>query len=177
MNSPSPARELATSRLLGIPLARGHGEELHQLLYSDPEVMATLGGGTRTLEQVQAGIETFLAHRAEHGFSVWVFRSRDSGPLVGLGGMMFYDIAEGRVPGLIYHIARDSWGQGYATEIAREVIRFGFENLGLEAIYSWTLPTNLPSQRVMEKCGMRRFREGTFKNLPHVFYRTSRVGT
>jgi len=35
---------------------------------------------------------------------------------------------------------------------------------------SWTLPTNLASRRVMEKCGLRHQRDGIFAGLPHVFY-------
>ena len=46
------------------------------------------------------------------------------------------------------------WNQGLATEGSREVIRFAFESLGLDALVSFTAPQNTASRRVMEKLGM-----------------------
>lgn len=46
-------------------------------------------------------------------------------------------------------------GQGYATEAARRVIRFGFEQSGLNRIYAYCFTTNRGSARVLEHCGMQ----------------------
>lgn len=46
------------------------------------------------------------------------------------------------------------WGQGYATEAVRTILRFGFEQLGLHRIEARYMKDNLASRRVMEKCGM-----------------------
>lgn len=162
---------LVTERLKGEPAAMEHAAVLHERLYSDARVMATLGGGTRTVEQVQAGIARYMAHAREHGFGAWVFSTIEEKHVIGLGGLMYFEIDEGRVPGLVYHVAADSWGRGFATEIAKFLLNFAFGSAGLDAVYSWTLPENRASQRVMEKCGMERFREGTYAGLPHVFYR------
>lgn len=58
-----------------------------------------------------------------------------------------------------YSLAEEFWGQGLMTEAAREVIRFGFEEMGLEVIAICTSPTNERSARVIEKCGFHY--EGT----------------
>jgi [ribosomal protein S5]-alanine N-acetyltransferase len=60
--------------------------------------------------------------------------------------------------------------QGYATEAARELIRFGFEDLKLSVIYATCDTRNLPSFTVMEKLGMRRvgFLKGTKEVKGHV---------
>ena len=72
------------------------------------------------------------------------------------------------------------WNRGLATEGARAVLRYGFEELGLHEIVSFTVPANLPSRRVMEKLGMRHDPAGDFDHprLPeghplrrHVLYR------
>lgn len=55
-----------------------------------------------------------------------------------------------------YALRRDCWGQGYATETARALLRFGFEQLGLRRISAECHPDNTGSWRVMEKAGMRR---------------------
>lgn len=48
------------------------------------------------------------------------------------------------------------WGQGFATEAARAVVRHGFETLGLNRIYAHHMTRNLSSGRVLERIGMRR---------------------
>jgi RimJ/RimL family protein N-acetyltransferase len=47
-------------------------------------------------------------------------------------------------------------GRGYATEAARRMIRFGFEDLGMLRIYAECDPKNRASLRLMERLGMRR---------------------
>ena len=54
---------------------------------------------------------------------------------------------------------RDAWGQGYATEAARACLDYGFSQLGMQKIYSWTALSNTPSERVMQKIGMERVGE------------------
>lgn len=53
-----------------------------------------------------------------------------------------------------YWVARSQWGQGYATEAARRLIRFGFEELKLNRIYATYFTHNPASARVMQKAGM-----------------------
>ena len=50
-----------------------------------------------------------------------------------------------------WRLAREHWGRGYAPEAGRAALRFGFEQLGLDEIVSFTVPANLKSRRVMEK--------------------------
>ncbi|HIC80883.1 MAG TPA: N-acetyltransferase, partial [Kiloniellaceae bacterium] len=82
-----------------------------------------------------------------------------------------------------WRLAREYWGKGYATEGARACLRFGFEELGLKEIVSFTATTNLPSQRVMQRLGMTHDPVGDFDHpaLPkghrlerHVLYRLRR---
>ena len=57
---------------------------------------------------------------------------------------------------------RAHWGNGYATEAAREALRFGFEEVGLDEIVSFTVPQNVRSRRVMERIGLMRDAAGDF---------------
>jgi len=61
-----------------------------------------------------------------------------------------------------WRLRRDAWGRGYATEAAREVLRHGFETLGLSEIVSFTAVPNEPSRAVMRRLGMRHDRDGDF---------------
>ncbi len=75
-----------------------------------------------------------------------------------------------------YWIGKRYWGQGYATEAARAIIRYGFESLGLNRIYATHFAENPASGRVMQKAGMQyeglmraaTFKDGRFQD--HVLY-------
>jgi ribosomal-protein-alanine N-acetyltransferase len=60
-----------------------------------------------------------------------------------------HDFAE-----LGYWVGVPYWNKGYCTEAAREMLRFGFEKLGLNRIHARHVPENPSSGRVMEKIGM-----------------------
>ena len=59
-------------------------------------------------------------------------------------------------------LAEAFWGRGYATEAARAVLDFAFEELGLARIYSQTSDSNHPSTRMMQRLG--------FTHLPQLGY-------
>jgi RimJ/RimL family protein N-acetyltransferase len=54
-----------------------------------------------------------------------------------------------------YWLGVQYWGQGYATEAARAILRYGFENLGLHRIYASHFKHNPASGRILVKLGMR----------------------
>src|SRR2546423_1005022 len=60
-----------------------------------------------------------------------------------------------------YWVGFPYWNQGYATEAARRIVRWGFEELELNRIYARHLVRNPASARVMQKAGLKY--EGTFK--------------
>lgn len=60
-----------------------------------------------------------------------------------------------------YSLARKCWGMGMMTEAAREVIRYGFEELGLEIISIAIYPKNERSRSVARKLGFKL--EGTLR--------------
>lgn len=82
-----------------------------------------------------------------------------------------------------WRLARPFWGRGYATEGARLALDYGFNDIGLDEIVSFTATGNLRSRRVMERIGMTRDINGDFDHprVPegnalrrHVLYRLRR---
>ncbi len=57
---------------------------------------------------------------------------------------------------IAYLLNRHYWGQGLATELARALVRFGFETVHAHRIFATARPANLASWRVLEKVGMQR---------------------
>jgi RimJ/RimL family protein N-acetyltransferase len=54
-----------------------------------------------------------------------------------------------------YWLGAPYWGQGYATEAAHEMLRYGFKDLGLHRIFASHFKANLASGRILKKLGMR----------------------
>jgi [ribosomal protein S5]-alanine N-acetyltransferase len=75
------------------------------------------------------------------------------GVLIGAIGLgLEFDHARAQ---LGYWVGRPYWAQGYATEAAREVLRYAFDELGLARVYAFHFSTNPASGRVLEKIGMK----------------------
>jgi len=76
---------------------------------------------------------------------------------------------------LAYWIGRPFWGQGYATEAARKVVKFGFDGLNLNRIFAAAMKNNPASYRVMHKIGMQPednspkqiLKSGIYEDLVH----------
>jgi RimJ/RimL family protein N-acetyltransferase len=66
-----------------------------------------------------------------------------------------------RIAEIGYWIGVPYWGRGYASEAAAELIRHGFEDLGLERIYAGYYSRNGASGKVLQKLGM--VYEGTLR--------------
>jgi RimJ/RimL family protein N-acetyltransferase len=52
-----------------------------------------------------------------------------------------------------YGLAADLWGKGLASEVVREVLRYGFEECGLHRIQAFVFSPNDASKRVLQKAG------------------------
>lgn len=57
-----------------------------------------------------------------------------------------------------YMLRSEEWGKGFATEIARRLIRFGFEELNLPEVFATIDEENYNSIKVVEKAGMNFLR-------------------
>lgn len=169
---PNPIATLTTARLLAEAITPGHFHDLHRL-NSDPEVVKTLAsiGKPLTEAATREQIEQNVDHWRQHGFGYWIFRRKVDGQFIGRGGLKTHKIDGIDVIGLAYAVMPDYWNQGFATEMAQASLEVGFGHLGLTEIWSWALPDNLASQRVMEKLGFRYERDFEFAGLLHGFYR------
>ncbi len=163
---------LVTVRLRGERLDEVHRPFMRRM-FQDEQVCVTLGG-TLSDEMVDRALRWNLDLWDRDGFGIWVFFSRDSGEFVGRAGLRKVEL-QGRLEvELAYALMPEFWNQGLATEMSREILRAGFENLRLSSVLCYTLTTNAPSQNVMQKLGFTFERKGRHADLPHVFYRMTR---
>jgi len=126
-------------------------------LDSDPDVMRFINGGRPTSrEQVEHEIlPRYVRSNQVSGFGTWAAVEKSSGEFVGWFG--FRPPADGSTddPELGYRLRKSAWGQGYATEGSRALIRKGFTEHGVQRVFAHTMTVNLASRRVMEKAGLR----------------------
>jgi RimJ/RimL family protein N-acetyltransferase len=178
----SRSPELRTPRLLLRPW-RDADLEPFAALNADPDVTAFLPGplaraeSDALAERIQAGI-------AERGWGFWAVEVPGAHPFIGFVGLSVPDPSLPFPPAVEigWRLARAHWARGYATEAAREALRFGFEVLELAEIVAFTAVANRRSRAVMERIGMRDSGEGfDHPRLPeghplrrHVLYRMGR---
>ena len=95
-------------------------------------------------------------HFEEHDFGLWAVEIGVSGEFVGFTGLSTPNFEASFMPAVEvgWRFGKDHWGHGYATEAARAVLGFGFEQAGLDEIVSFTASANVRSTRVMDRIGM-----------------------
>jgi RimJ/RimL family protein N-acetyltransferase len=124
-------------------------------------------------------------HVDEHGFGFWAVEVPGVTSFAGFAGLAHSRFDSHFTPcvEIGWRLAQTYWNQGYATEAARAALKFGFIELGLPEIVSFTVPANRASRRVMEKLDMERDPDDDFEHplLPdshrlrrHVLYRMTR---
>jgi RimJ/RimL family protein N-acetyltransferase len=139
---------LETERLLLRPTRPEDAEELHHAVDADPVAMRWIPSSpSGTVEASRRRVARMMEHQAAHGFSLWAVVERASGRIIGDCGLL---LVEWRGPEVevAYRLGRAFWGRGYATEAARESVRFGLDKLGLDRIIALADPAHTASRRV-----------------------------
>jgi RimJ/RimL family protein N-acetyltransferase len=139
-------------------------------VFSDPEMMKTLGG-PRPPQAAKAFIGRQRLHWREHSFGIWFFRDMETGSFAGWGGIRRAELDGEDVVELLYSLTPEHWGRGCATEIGKLATQLGFENLGLTEIVGFVLPENTRSEGVMMRCGFSYEKNIERAGAPHGLYR------
>lgn len=93
---------------------------------------------------------------------VWAIVEKSSSKLIGTVGLSEDSRRQFKNCRMLgYTIGEPWWNMGYCTEASKRVIRYGFEECGLELITINHFPFNEKSKRVIEKCGF--VYEGTLR--------------
>ena len=123
-----------------------------------------------TRQEVADWIERNRRRYRENGHSLWAMILKSSGELIGDCGLPVQNVEGQNEIEIGYHVRRDLWKQGFATEAARACRDYGFAELKAQRLISLIRPENIPSRRVAEKNGMAIWKEILWANLPHHVY-------
>lgn len=125
-------------------------------LNRDPEVVRHLQG-PMSRQRSDAMVDRVHHCWRQRGYGLWALELRGTGQFLGYTGLWPADfLPSGPGVEVGWRLARSAWGHGYAAEAAREALRFGFEEVGLPEVVSFTAAGNSASLRVMQKIGLRR---------------------
>ena len=149
-------RTLITERLRFAPITIADSDRL-ALLHADARVMSLLKHGVLSRQQSDATVAAYEAEWSTLGFGSWTVTERSSDKLVGLGGLR---VDHGGVA-LRLAFAPEAQGKGYGPEFGRAALAFAFDVAGLDRVVAITRLDNIPSQRALEKFGMRQERQWT----------------
>ena len=105
-------------------------------------------------EQARQWIAETADRFAQGKSVVFGMQLRNGGNLAGGIGLRDID-TEHSLAELGFWVAVEYWGQGYATEAARAVVGFAFEQLGLNRVYAHHMVRNPASGRALAKLGMK----------------------
>ena len=130
------------------------------VMNADPRVMEHFPAllGTEESDARAASAERRIAER---GHGLWAIEVRSSGRFIGFAGLADVppgiELPVGDVPTMEigWRLAVDAWGHGYATEAAVATLATAFDRIGLERVVSFTALSNLRSQAVMRRIGLR----------------------
>lgn len=156
--------KITTKRLIIRPVRESDADDIYEYA-SNPAVGPSAGWKPHTSMEETRRIMQEVFLNKDHVFAAV---RKDDGKLMGTIGLVpdsrrAFD--EAKMLG--YAFGEPYWGQGYATEAARTLIRYGFERLRLDVVSAYCYPLNKRSRHVLEKCGMAY--EGTIRRSQRLF--------
>ena len=154
-------RPIETERLVLRDFTTDDWSALH-LYGSDPEVMKLLHLLPNSVERSREVIEQHISCQHEEPRTRYelAITLASTGELIGSSSIRMV-WPRNRETSMGYVLRRDSWGKGYATEAAREMLRIGFELLEAHRVFASVDTENIGSIRVLHKLGM--VEEGIFR--------------
>jgi [ribosomal protein S5]-alanine N-acetyltransferase len=163
---------LRTARLVLREFELSDAPELFEL-NADHEVMRYTGDKAfASVEDALDLVRGYTCYRTD-GFGRWTMVRMADGAFLGWCGLRKQ--ATGAVD-IGYRMHKRHWGQGFATEAGIASVRYGFEELGLDAIIGRVARANVASVRVLEKCGLRYWKDEPFDRIEDaLIYRAERT--
>ena len=148
-------------------------------LASDPFVMKGVGVGT-VLDRAKTAqwIERNLRSYERYGYGCWAVVERDSGDLIGWGGLSHSPNApQAPLVEILFALSPDVWGRGWGTELVHELVAATWRRPELEEIIATLEPDNQASIKVLEKNGFIHVQtEVGDDGLPSAWYGLLRPG-
>jgi RimJ/RimL family protein N-acetyltransferase len=110
-------------------------------------------------KETEGWINRSIKSYKENSFGLWAVILKEEKHFIGQCGISMQNIDRENVPEIGYHINKNYWKRGYASEASKACLKYGFIDLDLREIFIHTFVKNIPSIRVAEKVGMKKRNE------------------
>src|SRR5271157_4739446 len=151
------------------------------LVLSDPETMRYYPAPQGRAGYDRAGVEQWIERNRQRyqndGVGLWAMelmttqeseaQNSELQKMIGDCGIILQQVEGERLYEIGYHLRRDFWGQGLATEAAIACRDWAFAQLKTDRLISLIRPENTPSRRVAERVGMTVWKEVNWRGLVH----------
>lgn len=122
-------------------------------IYRDPEGAKWVGDGQPiTAEDCEKWIDITQNNYKTRGYGMFALYDQKLKTVIGFGGIVHP--GGQKEPEIKYSIKKELWGQGYATEAVKGLIKYGSSVHAITHFIATVAQENLASQRVLEKAGM-----------------------
>lgn len=160
---------LETERLILRKVTKEDIEDMY-LYGSDEEVSKYVTWNTHeTIADTKGFVEFVLNKYENKQVSPWGIEYKENGKFIGTIDFVWWQ-PNHKIAEIGYVISKDYWGKGLTTEVAKELVKFGFEEMDLVRVQARCDVENIASARVMEKAGMTLegiIRKGIFVKGEH----------
>lgn len=149
--------EINTARLILKEINWDDLENIHNL-HSIPEVDEyNCLGIPENIEETKAFLLPFIEEQKldKRKKYFWKIIIKETNKFIGIAGYSL-SLDKFKLGEIYYKLLPCEWGNGYATELAKELIKTGFEIFNLHKVEAGVEINNIASIKVLEKCGMTR---------------------
>ena len=146
-----PCHILDTERCRVREITLGDVDRLYEI-YEDPQITEYMEDLYEKREdEIEYTKEYIRCHYGFYDFGMWIVEEKESGKIIGRAG---FDMRQGfDDPELGFMICREYQNKGYATEVCRELLSYGKQQLGFEKVGAFTALENIASVRLLMKLG------------------------
>lgn len=135
----------------------GANPEVHK--YTGDELLTSLKRAKEIIETV------VLKDYKNYGYGRWAVIFKPDNKLIGFAGLKY--LPEIDETDIGFRFLPQYWGKGIATEASIEILKYAFENLGIDRIIGIAMPENAASCRVLEKVGLSLYKVAEYDGDGH----------
>jgi len=102
-----------------------------------------------------------------YGYGRWAVIYKPENKIIGFAGLKY--LPEFNETDIGFRFLPEYWNKGIATEVSKEIIKYGFEKIGLDRIIGIAMPKNLASCKILEKSGLKMYKTDNYDHGGEIY--------
>ena len=140
-------------------------------MYSDGEMRRYFPDGVRSKAETREELEWFLnGHPTHPKLGLWATVEKSTGSFIGRSGLLPWVIDGVLEVEIAYMVVKERWGDGFGSEIAKGLVSYAFDTLGLDSVIALIDRDHSASIRTAESAGLTFEKEIFFDGVTSAVY-------